>query len=212
MLQSQIYLTTIPIQGSWQLSNTNQMNTFPEKIEVLVGEDIEFPFIKAISDSEFNEDTFSIVRLSFNNRHIENCFNKAKYTPPKNGSPSLVSISGLEPGYYHISFKECNISTHLTVHEGKYWRDQSFILKKSSLTEFKTNKSVAYAKIRKIKHNPNDKKDEITIRMFNTNGSSRAHIMTTNFIPSHDLANFNSVKTVLEKSIASEKFRLTRWK
>ena len=108
---SQIYLTTEPIQGSWQLSNTNQKNTFPDKIEVLANESLEFPFITAISDSKMSEDTFALMRVTFHKRAIENCYNKAKYTPPKGGMPGMVTVSGLEPGYYTLSFKECNINT-----------------------------------------------------------------------------------------------------
>lgn len=78
--------------------------------------------------------------------------------------------------------------------------------------EFKTNRKIAYARIRKIKHNEEKKKDEITIKLFNTNSEVRAHIITSNFISANDLNAFNSVKDVLENSITSEKFRLSQWK
>ena len=78
--------------------------------------------------------------------------------------------------------------------------------------EFKTNKNIAYAKIRKLRNNPATKKDEITIKVFNSNGNTRAHIMTTHFISSNDLLYYNRVKDVLENSIATEKFRLSEWK
>lgn len=71
-VESTIYLTTTPITGHWLMSNTNQMNTFPERIEVLADEEIEFPFIKAMDDSGFSEDTFSLVRVTSTNKHIEN--------------------------------------------------------------------------------------------------------------------------------------------
>lgn len=105
-VNSQIYLTTTPHYGNWHLSYTNQNNTFPDKIETLEGEEIEFPFIKAISESIFSRDTFSLIRVNFNDKVIANLFDKAKYIPPKLGSPGLVKISGLEPGYYYISFNE----------------------------------------------------------------------------------------------------------
>jgi hypothetical protein len=105
-VSSQIYLTTTPHHGNWNLSNTDQNNTFPDKIETLEGEEIEFPFIKAIKESKFSRDTFSLIRVSFNDKIITNLFDKAKYIPPKLGSFGLVKISGLEPGYYYISFNE----------------------------------------------------------------------------------------------------------
>ena len=131
------------------------------------------------------------MRVTFHKRAIENCYYKAKYTPPKGGMPGMVTVSGLEPGYYTLSFKECNINTFLTVHDGTYWKDESFILKKNTLMEFKTNKNIAYAKIRKLRNHPATKKDEITIKVFNSNGNTRAHIMTTHFISSNDLLYYN---------------------
>jgi hypothetical protein len=71
---------------------------------------------------------------------------------------------------------------------------------------------VSYARIRKIKHNEKEKKDEISMKIFNINGSARVHIMTSNFIHSSALMNFNEVKNVLENSIVSERFKLSEWK
>ena len=211
-IDSKIYLTTTPITSNWQLSNGDQRNTFPEKIEVLQNEELEFPFIKAMKESEFSEDTFSLIRVTFNKRHIENMFHMAKYTKPKPGVPSLVTIKGLEAGYYQITFKECNISTFLTVHDGEYWKDESFILKKNTLTEFKTNKRICYAKVKKVKQNLDNKKDGITLKLCHTNGNVRAHVITSNFISSNDSKSFSNIKDVLQNSITTEKFRLSEWK
>jgi hypothetical protein len=71
-IESKIYLTTTPIIGHWMMSNASQMNTFPEKIEVLADEEIEFPFITAMNDSDFSEDTFSLIRVTSTKKHIEN--------------------------------------------------------------------------------------------------------------------------------------------
>lgn len=85
-------------------------------------------------------------------------------------------------------------------------------MKKNALLEFKTNKSISYARIRKIKHNEAEKKIEIILKMFNVNGNARAHIMTSTFMESDGLLNYNEVKNVLENSIASERFKLSEWK
>jgi hypothetical protein len=50
------------------------------------------------------------------------------------------------------------------------------------------------------------------MKIFNINGSARVHIMTSNFIHSSALMNFNEVKNVLENSIVSERFKLSEWK
>lgn len=211
-VRSQIYLTTSPIYGNWQLTSSPQMNTFPEKIEILEDEEIELPFVTAMEGSKFSEDTFSFIRVTFNNKHIENCFDKAKFNPEKNSILGIVKISNLEQGYYIISFKQSNISIHLTVHAGTYWKDESFILKKNFLLEFKANKKIAYLKVRKAKHNVKEKKDEITIKVCNFNGNTRAHIMTSNFIAANTLLSFQSIKNTLQNSITSEKFALSKWR
>ena len=128
-ISSYIYLSTNPIKGTWNISTRTQHYTFPEQIEMLENEEIELPFAIETKESKFSQDTFSLTKTSWNGNSIINWFNKAKFEAGKNGNPGIVKISGLGHGYYKISFKESNISKNLIVHQGSYWRDESFILK-----------------------------------------------------------------------------------
>ena len=129
LVTSCIYMSTNPIKGVWSISSRTQHYTFPEQIEILENEDIEFPFAIEMKESKFSQDTFSLIKTSWNGNAIANFFDKAKFEAGMNGNPGIVKISKLEQGYYKISLKESNITKNLIVHQGTYWRDESFILK-----------------------------------------------------------------------------------
>ena len=93
-----------------------------------------------MNQTKFSQDSFSLIRLTSRDKCISNEFKKAKLVQGKDGSPSLISVSGLEQGFYKISFKEVGITIRVTVHQGRYWSDDSFILDHNTLREFKINK------------------------------------------------------------------------
>ena len=147
-VQSIIYSKSEALKNNWNLYSTDQQYTIPESIQILEDEEIEIPFLKAINQTKFSQDSFSLIRLTSKDKYISNEFKKAKLVPGKDGSPSLISVSGLEQGFYKISFKEVGVKIRVTVHQGRYWSDDSFILNHNTLREFKINKKVAHIRIK----------------------------------------------------------------
>lgn len=210
--QTHIYSTSNDHTNFWEVNPFDQHYTFPDSIQILEDEEIEIPFITALKDSKFSQDTFSLIRMNSQDGHISNEFEKAKLIPTKEAdSPNIVKIWGLKQGFYKISFKETKRSIKVIVHEGTYWKDKSFILKKDTLSEFRSNKKIAYVRTKKIKHNKKDNKDEFVLKVCNFGKNTRVHIMTTNFVSYKDLTSFYDVKSKLDNSITSEIFKLSQW-
>jgi len=109
--------------------------------------------IVSLEKSEFNENTFSLIKYNSRGNAIANLFSKCKYTPPKSDSPGLVKITNFRAGFYKIWYKEWNISVDIRVHEGSYWKEKAYMLKKNKLIERKFAKSTSYLRIRKFKYN-----------------------------------------------------------
>ena len=66
--------------------------------------------------------------------------------------------------------------------------------------------------MKKIKSHEEEKKDIISMKIWNFNENTRVHVLASNFVSSDDLMWYTKLNSVVKNSIVSEQFRLSQWK
>lgn len=97
---------------NWTLNTKREIVSYPSQINILEGESVELPF----TGTQFNENTFSLIRTSDQTVVISNNFQNAKYIQKEGFSNGNIQITGLSGGSYAIKFHELNVFINLVVH------------------------------------------------------------------------------------------------
>ena len=66
---------------------------------------------------------------------LEDCFEKLEFVKQEDKDYNLIRLSNLPDGQYDLNLKNLPKVIKITVHKGKYWQDDSFILKRTCLME-----------------------------------------------------------------------------
>lgn len=200
----------------YKIESNKERVSLPGALNILEDEQIELPFI---CSSEFSEQTCSLIRYADNtvtnqhsNRSLSNCFSKINYSHEDGYQYGKICISGLERGYYLLSFNTNGIAVALRVHKGVYWETDSFILKDHSLVEKRDTTNLIRIKNVDLEEH---KEDRSTLK-FNLSGytnvnRTRAHVVAYTFEPTDPCFMFDSFHKVSKDWAVMDIFPFAKW-
>lgn len=108
----------------------NDMVTYPEQVDGLEDETFEFP----VHFSKLKKTELSLYRAKEENILYDN-FSNVELIVNKNKTYNQIKIKGLTAGTYTLCIERTGRIIPITIHKGRYWETDSFILKKDGLLE-----------------------------------------------------------------------------
>jgi hypothetical protein len=186
--------------GNYTIDCHKEKVSLPGALNVLEDEDIELPFV---CNKEFSSLTCSLIRYAedtvtnpYNNRTLSNCFSQIKFSHEKGYQYGKITISGLERGYYQLTFNTTKQTIAIRVHKGVYWETDSFILKDHSLVEKRDTTNLIRIKDISLEEEKEGHRLKFGLSGHSNTKTARAHVFAFTFMPTDS----NFIYTSLEKS------------
>ena len=218
------------INHTWFIGNqsgkdgSNNLLTYPSKVDVIEGESLEFPVVNLSKKQRKNISMIKLWSPQGASAHmstgtsivLEDLFDKIEIIPGgETRDYSIIKIPNLQEGTYKLKIKKLSKTIHITVHRGQYWDQDSFILKKNCLFENRAPlKMIKIAKVEVKQPEEAGAKHTVKVKVEDFGANARLHVFASQFMPTCPHLMFMSLAQIQSQSGNSSKtiFPFAQWK
>lgn len=167
------------------------MLTYPNQVDVVEGESLEFPLAATKKKTRKN---MSLIKLwspsgaTFGQGSassfvvLEDLFDKIDFQSKADADYSVLKVANLQEGVYKLKLKKLGKTILITVHRGQYWDSDSFILKRNCL--FENRAPLKMIKIANVKITKQEESSQTySIRVEDFTQTARLHVFASHYLP-----------------------------